>query len=79
MRNQRKPKKVHEAWCPEIMLKEIRKVFKEYARCPRCNRRMKVLFYDCNSKDYKVNISMVHNKGMCIHPYLPRHKDKRNK
>lgn len=58
-------------WCPRVML-----IFgpgaetgPKYERCPSCNKRLKVLFHDCHD----------HNPidGACLHPYIPRHKNKK--
>ena len=70
-----KKKKLHPEWCPIFMLQTN----KEYERCPKCNKRLKVLFYDCESRETKLESHKKDNKGVCVHPYLPKHKDKRNK
>lgn len=79
-RDSKKPKKVYDTWCPEVKLDENPgwTESSHYERCPKCNKRLKVLFYDCHTYDTKVPITEIHRKGACIHPYLPKHKDKRN-
>jgi len=72
-REKKKPKKVipeDEVWCPELWLVPNPGAGSgpSYERCPKCNKRLKVLFYNCHG--YVPDAA-------CYHPYIPKHKNKK--
>ncbi len=80
-----KAKKIHPEWCPLYQITDMQTP-DTYYRCPHCNKRLKVLAYDCEDMHREKNKPTVSHlkkngkkSGQCIHYYIPEHKNKKNR
>lgn len=50
----------------------------KFERCPNCNRRLKVLSYDCEGLEHNIKQHEIKKskKSYCLHFYIPAHKPK---